>query len=118
MIRWALAEIRSPLDVDAAPAQALELLDQHRRVDHDAVADHAGPPGIEDPRRDQVELELLAVADDRVAGVVAALEAHDHVRVLGEQVDDLALPLVAPLGTDDDDSWHQRGDYGVEPGGQ
>ncbi len=35
--------------------------------------------GVEDARGDQVELELLALADDRVAGVVAALEADDHL---------------------------------------
>ncbi len=56
-----------------------------------------------------MELELLAVADDRVAGVVAALEADDRVRVLGEQVDDLALALVAPLGADYDHAWHNDG---------
>jgi hypothetical protein len=65
--------------------------------------------GIEDPARDEVELPRLALAHDRVAGVVAALEADDHVRALGEQVDDLALPLVAPLGANDDDSRHVRG---------
>ena len=111
MIRCALAEILQPADVDAAPAQAVELADQHRGVDDDAVADHAGLARVEDPGRDQVELERLAVADDRVAGVVAALEADDHRGVLGEQVDDLALALVAPLGPDDHDSRHRRRDY-------
>ena len=101
MIRCALADSSQAADVDAAPAQAVELADQHLGVDDDAVADHAGLARVEDPRRDQVELERLAVADDRVAGVVAALEAHDHRGVLGEQVDDLALALVAPLGPDD-----------------
>jgi hypothetical protein len=33
-----------------------------------------------------------------VAGVVAALEAHDRIGALGKQVGDLALALVAPLG--------------------
>jgi hypothetical protein len=55
-----------------------------------------------------VELELSPVADDRVAGVVAALKAHDEVRPLGEQVGQLALSLVAPLGADDDYSRHDR----------
>ena len=49
--------------------------------------------------------------DDRVAGVVAALEAHDRVAVLGEQVGDLALALVAPLGADDHDSWHDAVEF-------
>ena len=85
-----------------------ELLDQHLRVDDDAVADDAALAGVEDPGRDEVELPLVAVAHDRVAGVVAALEAHDRVGPLGEQVGDLALALVAPLGADDHDSRHSR----------
>ena len=95
-------------DVDAAALQPVDLAEQDARVEDDAVADHADLVRVEDPGGDQVELELLAVADDRVAGVVAALEAHDRVRALGEQVDDLALALVAPLGADYDDSWHDR----------
>jgi hypothetical protein len=38
-----------------------------------------------------------------VAGVVAALEAHDALSVLGQPVDDLALAFIAPLGADDHD---------------
>ena len=84
-------------------------MQQHPRVDDDPVADHAGLVRVEDPRGDQVELELAAVADDRVPGVVAALEAHDHLGPLGEQVRDLPLPLIAPLGADYHDSWHRPG---------
>ena len=35
-----------------------------------------------------------------MAGIVAALEAHHDVGLLGEPVDDLALALVTPLGPD------------------
>ena len=98
-----------PAHVDAALAQPLDLVGQHARVDHDPVADRAGLARVEDPRGDQVELEGLAVADDRVAGVVAALEADDHVRPLREQVGDLSLPFIAPLGADYDQSGHERG---------
>jgi hypothetical protein len=38
-----------------------------------------------------------------VPGIVAALKAHDRRRLLGQQIDDLALALVTPLGADDDD---------------
>ena len=92
--------------VDAPRAQAVELLDQDLRVDHHAVADHAALARVEDPGGDQVQLPLDLPAHDRVPGVVAALEAHDRARALGEQIGDLALPLVAPLGADDDYSWH------------
>ena len=55
-----------------------------------------------------LELVGLAVGDDRVARVRAALVAADEVRVLGEQIDDLPLALVAPLRTDDDCRGHGR----------
>ncbi len=106
MIRWALAEITQRVGVDAAPPQLLELVGQHLGVDHDPVADHARLAGVKDPRGDQVELPRLAVADDRVAGVVAALKSDDRVGALGQEVRDLALALIAPLGADDHDSWH------------
>ena len=94
-------------DVDPPRAQRVELLDQHLRVDHHAVADHAALARVEDARGDQVQLPLLAVAHDRVPGVVAALEAHDGIAVLGEQIGDLALALIAPLGADYDYARHR-----------
>jgi hypothetical protein len=89
---------------DAAPLEVVELLDQHLRVDHAPGAEDARL-APEDPGRHEAELEGLAVGDDRVPRVRAALVAADDVRVLGEQVDDLALALVAPLRADD----HGRG---------
>src|SRR5262249_22812074 len=46
---------------------------------------------------------LLAADDERVPGVVPALEARDCSGALGEQIDDLALAFIAPLRADDDD---------------
>src|SRR5437868_8115155 len=43
-----------------------------------------------------------------MAGIVAALEAHDDIGLLRQPVDDLALPFVAPLGADDDNIGHSR----------
>ncbi len=108
MIRCALAEMRRPLHVHAPRAQRVELVDQHLRVDHHAVADHAALARVEDARGDQMQLPLLIAAHDRVPGVVAALEAHDRVAVLGEQIGDLALALVAPLGADYHYSRHDQ----------
>ena len=86
--------------------RAFELLDflaQRRRAQHDAVADQAQRVVAQDARRDQVQHGLLAGDHQRVAGVVAALEAHDRADVLGQEIDDLALAFVAPLGAEDDD---------------
>lgn len=45
---------------------------------------------------------LLAIDDERVAGVMAALESDDCTDFFGKQIDDLALAFIAPLGTEHD----------------
>ena len=65
---------------------------------------------MEDPARDLVKHERLFADVDGVAGVRAALVAHDPVGALGEDIDELAFALVAPLGADD----HDRACVGIE----
>ncbi len=48
-----------------------------------------------------MKYRLLAVDDERVARVVAALEPDDGLSALGQEVHDRALTLIAPLGADD-----------------
>ena len=64
-------------------------------------------PG-DDAGRDLPDLVRLAAGDDRVARVRPALVAADDVRLLREQVDDLALALVSPLRADDHRGRHCR----------
>jgi len=97
--RW----VDKPVSLDL-----VDLFQQHLGVDHDAVADHRRDMRIHDPRRDEVQLERAPPVNDGVPGVVPALEPDDVVHVVGEQVGDLALTLVAPLGADKDDSGHVR----------
>ena len=54
-------------------------------------------PSCRMPGRQQPQHELAAVGVHRVAGVVPALVARDDGKVRRQQVDDLALALVAPL---------------------
>ena len=54
--------------------------------------------GVQDARRDQMKDKLLAVHHQGVAGVVAALIPHHHLRLPGQEVDDLPLAFVTPLG--------------------
>ena len=107
MIKCASAEISSlPVSTPLASRPA-ELLEQHAGVDHHAVADHVGDTRRQDPRRDEVQREVLAVGEhDGVPGVVAALVAHDPLDLLTEDVGGLALALVTPLGADEDDGRH------------
>ena len=105
MIRWALPETKtSPSVAMSTRLELVELPDQDLGIDDAAGADRARDAG-DDARRDRADLVGLAVDDDRVAGVRAALVAAHEVGLLGEQVDDLALSLVAPLRPDD----HGRG---------
>ena len=52
------------------------------------------------PGGKQRKLVGLVADDERVAGIVAALEADDEIGAAGQPVDDLALALVAPLAAD------------------
>jgi len=53
-----------------------------------------------------MQLQGLARMDDRVSRIVAALEAHDVIEVVGDQIGDLTLAFVAPLGADQHDTRH------------
>jgi hypothetical protein len=94
-------------DDDALLGDLVDLGEQVPRVDDDAVADD-GELALHDTRRQQGQLVDLAVDHQRVAGVVAALEAHDDIGPVAEPVDDLALAFIAPLGADDGHIGHGR----------
>jgi hypothetical protein len=49
---------------------------------------------------------LLSFDHDGVAGVGTASPARHHVRVLRQKVDDLPLPFIAPLGSDNNYDGH------------
>src|SRR3954449_2784260 len=101
-----------PAQVHPALSQAVDLLAQDAQVHYHAVADHAQLAGVEDPGGDQMELVHLVAQHDRVAGVVSALKADHGVRLLGKEVHDLALALIAPLGADYYESRHDRTSLG------
>ena len=96
-------DLQARTHVDAVRFELADLAHQRGRRQHHAVADQAERVFAQDARRDQVQDGLLALDHQRVAGVVAALEAHDGADALGEQIDDLALAFVAPLRAQNDD---------------
>ncbi len=91
-----------PRDRDALALQLLDLGGQRIRVEHDAVADNGQLARPHDARRQKGQLVDILADDQRMAGIVAALEADDRVGLLGQPVDQLALALVAPLGANHD----------------
>ena len=86
-------------------AEPLDLGPERPGVEHDPVADHR-EGASDDSRREQGKLVGLFADDERVAGIVPALEAGDDIGPARQPVDDLALPLVAPLDADDGDVGH------------
>jgi hypothetical protein len=88
--------------VDAERGKLIDFLEERLRIDDNAVADHAGDACVQHAGRDQMQHELLSLDEHRVPGVVAALRAGDDLKAWREQVDDLALALVAPLGAEHD----------------
>ena len=97
---------------DASRLERVDLLEQRRQIDDDAVGDHRDHVVVQDPRRNELQGVLLAADHHGVAGVVAALVAHHVGVLLRQQVDDLGFALIAPLGSDDDGDGHTRSPSG------
>ena len=70
-------------------------------IEDQAVPEDAELPGIEHARGEQMKDDLLTVRDNRMPRVGAALIADEDVYVGPHRIDDLALPLVAPLSADE-----------------
>jgi hypothetical protein len=88
---------------DAGSLELGDLLQHGGGGEDDTVADEDVDVGPQHPGGNEPQHRLLAVDHQRMSGVVAALEAHDALRVPGQPVHDLALALIAPLRADDDD---------------
>ena len=104
----AIADGELLADIDARTFQHFHLLDQRRGIDDHSVADHGLDSRPQNAARNQLENKLLGADEHGVPGVVAALVASHHRKLLGEEVDDLTLALVTPLRTQYDDVSHVR----------
>ena len=48
-----------------------------------------------------MQYRFLTINDQRMSGVMPALEAHYYASLIGQQIDDLALAFITPLGAKD-----------------
>src|SRR3954452_18750314 len=64
--------------------ERIDLLDQDFRIDDDAVGDHTDLISVQRAGRNEVKNGLLAVYNERMTGVIAALEAYDDVGIPGK----------------------------------
>ena len=106
-------EVRAAADRDAVGAggdplglEVARLLEEGGRRDDQPVPDDAERPGVEDARGDEMKDDLPAADPDRVAGVMPALVSGDDVEGRCQQVDDLALAFVSPLGSENEQIGH------------
>jgi hypothetical protein len=96
------------IDDDALGGQPVDFADQRMRVDHHAIADDGELARTDDARGQERQLVADTVDDQRVAGIVAALEADHHVGAFRQPVDNLAFSLVTPLRPDDNHVGHEN----------
>ena len=86
--------------IQAPRHQGVHFLAEDLRVQHHAVADEAEGSGVQNAGRDKMQRVFLALDDDRVSGVVAPGEPHDHLGRGRQQIDNFALAFIAPLRAD------------------
>ena len=93
---------------EVPPADELiDLADEAPRVDdHPLRRGRRSGPCPENAARDEPDNDLVGADHERVTRVGTSAEPHDHFGLLGEDVDDLPLPFVAPLGSDDHHGGH------------
>ena len=95
--------IAADLEILAGDALGFEhrhLLDEHTRVDHDAIADDRHGVFVHNARRHEVKRKLRISVNYRMARVVPALKTYDVIVIARDEVGDLALALIAPLRAD------------------
>ena len=96
----AIAQEKAAAQFDAGFLEVFEFGDERGRIDDSAWSDHGFLLRPQDAARNQLQHVAVAVEDDRMARVVAAGVARGVIKRRGKIVDDLALPFVAPLGSD------------------
>ena len=97
--RARLADAQARTHFDTGFFQALNLFKQFGCRQHHPIADVALDAGAHDATWDQVQGGFDAIDDQGVTSVVAALKTHHALGAFGEPINQLALALVAPLGT-------------------
>ena len=93
-------------DVDALCPDRRDLAHEVPRIENHAIPDHGQLAATNHTRRERMQFVDLAIDDQCVPGIVAALKAADHIRALAQPVDDLALAFVTPLGADNHNVGH------------
>ena len=79
-----------------------QLFEHGRNVNNNTVSEHVYAFRVKDTAWKEMESILVAIGNDGMAGVRSTIESCADLIVLGEDVDKLALALIAPLGSEND----------------
>ena len=110
----AIADVKPALDINPVGDQLIDFGEECIRIENHAVSDRASHSGVENAARNLVQDERLIADVHSMTRIRAALISHHPVGTLGQNIDELALPLVAPLRTDDDDGASLRIEHSVD----
>jgi len=100
----AIADEEAAIHLHAVVTQSGNFFEKCNGIENYTVSDYAAASCAQHATRDQLQDKLFAVDDDCVAGIVAAGVASHDGKILRQDIDDLALAFVTPLGADDDRS--------------
>ncbi len=86
--------------------QAFQLLQESQDVEGHARTEQVNHAWVKHARGQQVEHEFAPFVDDGMPCVVAALETDNDIRRGRQDIGDLPLALIAPIGPDNGSDWH------------
>src|ERR1700752_380757 len=91
---------QTAVDPHAGFTQRSHFFQERQWVQHHPVSDDASAARAQHAARNKLENEFLSIDNHGVASVVPTGVARYQRETLGENVDDLALSLIAPVRTD------------------
>jgi hypothetical protein len=99
--------------IDRSPEspELVKLFKKRPRREDNSIPDDAQFSWMEYAGGDEVKDDLFPAEIDRVAGVVPTLIAGDDIERGREEVDDLALAFISPLGAEDEQISHQNSSF-------
>ena len=100
----AIADEEAAIHLHAVVTQSGDFFEKCDGIEDYTIADDAAASRAQYATGHQLQDKLFAVDDDCVAGIVAAGVASHDGKILRQDIDDLALAFVTPLGADDDRS--------------
>src|SRR6266536_1331036 len=100
----AIADEQAVIHLHAVVTQSGNFFEKCDGIENYTIADDAAGSRAQYATGHQLQDKLFAVDDDRVPRVMAAGVASHDGKILRQDIDDLALAFVTPLGADDDRS--------------